>query len=92
MAARIKEFAGQVSHADPGDLPDGASQSQVNVVTNVPGKLLVRPGLQPVTFGNDDASDTAQDVIGMYNYQHPRGDIIVFQLADGTVSGGRSVS
>ena len=47
---RISNFLGQVSNADSGDIPAGASQSQKNVSTTTAGELRVRGGIQPVSF------------------------------------------
>lgn len=49
---RMEEWKGQVSNADAGDLPPGATQSQVNFRTRRPGLLEIRYGLKPAEFEN----------------------------------------
>lgn len=49
-SVRIDQFGGQVSNANPHDLPPGAAAVQVNLVCNVPGELSTRLGLREITF------------------------------------------
>lgn len=49
-SAEHRDFQGQVSNADPHDIPVGAAQVQVNVNCVTPGQLQVRGGLRAVTF------------------------------------------
>lgn len=49
---RIKKWLGQMSNADPHDLPPGAAQVQENLVSTTPGQLEPRLGCRVVTFEN----------------------------------------
>ena len=46
----IRDWQGLITNADRRDLPPGAGQVQVNLVSNVTGELKVRRGLVPVRF------------------------------------------
>jgi hypothetical protein len=48
--ARVNDFQGVIESADPGDIPSGASQMQVNVASRRVGLLESRPGFLPVAF------------------------------------------
>lgn len=49
---RVEKWLGQMSNADPHDLPPGAAQIQENVVSTTPGQLETRLGWRAVTFEN----------------------------------------
>lgn len=51
--AVINDFPGQVTNADPRDLPAGAAEEQTNAVSDTIGELRVRLGMRPVTFEED---------------------------------------
>jgi hypothetical protein len=46
----IEKWAGLVTNASPYSLPPGAAVTQVNLQVINPGQLLVRPGLNAVTY------------------------------------------
>ena len=81
---KITNFLGQVSDADPGDLPGGASQSQKNVSTTTAGELKVRGGIQPVTFtSNDTISSSAFNTFQRLCFCKTRfGDLIAVNGVD----------
>jgi hypothetical protein len=46
----IRDFPGYINNLDSMDLPPGAGQTQVNVTSQIQGKLTVRKGYQIVKF------------------------------------------
>tara|TARA_Y100001934_G_scaffold52028_2_gene63554 strand:+ start:5292 stop:8000 length:2709 start_codon:yes stop_codon:yes gene_type:complete len=62
--AKISNFKGLITDADPADVPAGASKEQENVVTSVLGELSPRKGIQPATF-----STTTQIKTGYNTFQ-----------------------
>jgi hypothetical protein len=46
----LRDFGGLATKADRLDLPPGTAADQKNVMSTVPGKLDVRPGLRQVKF------------------------------------------
>lgn len=49
----LRDFPGLVTRSDPGDVADGASRDQVNLTSQRPGELRLRPGYLPLTFQED---------------------------------------
>lgn len=86
---KIQDFSGRVSNLDPQDLPPGAAQSQVNVSTNVPGRLLPRLGIAPLEFSNAAAADAGARTLSAYLYQTPGAEIVVYHLSNGKIKQGR---
>lgn len=52
----IEKWAGLVTNASPYSLPPGAGVTQVNLQAINPGQLLVRPGLNAVTYSGSTGS------------------------------------
>jgi hypothetical protein len=52
-AVVIVDFSGIMNSVDPRDLPEGASEDQVNCCSFRLGELTSRGGLVPVTFEDD---------------------------------------
>ena len=50
QSVELRDFPGLVTNLDPHDLPPGAAQVQINVVSIVSGELQVRLGIKEVTF------------------------------------------
>jgi hypothetical protein len=48
----IRDFRGQISNADPIDVPPGGAVRQMNLSTTKTGVLAVRQGMQPATFAS----------------------------------------
>ena len=46
----IVDFAGMMAAVDPRDLPNGASEEQINASCLIAGELTVRRGIQEVSF------------------------------------------
>jgi hypothetical protein len=44
------DFPGILTNVDPRDLPPGAAEEQINMLSIVSGELRVRAGIQEVTF------------------------------------------
>lgn len=89
--ARIREFRGLVTNADPHDLPPGAAQVMDNITTLVPGQLTVRKGHAETTFANEIA-DVASNVIAMQYFPTSLADFTVYVTASGLVKAGRGVT
>jgi len=49
----IRDFPGQVSDADPHDLPPGGAQEQVNATSAHAAQVRVRGGFLDVSFEED---------------------------------------
>lgn len=49
----IKDFPGMMNGVDAIDLPEGASESQLNVTCLRVGELSIRPGLKKVVFAEE---------------------------------------
>lgn len=49
----ITDFPGLVSNADGSEVPPGAADEQVNLMSHKVGELTARPGLIPVTFEDE---------------------------------------
>lgn len=50
VAQAIRDWSGQISNADPHDLPVGAAQVQINCFQLRTGELRVRRGLRTATL------------------------------------------
>lgn len=46
----IRDFPGMITAADPDDIPDGAAEEQINLVSLVPGQMQTRAGYRLVSF------------------------------------------
>lgn len=46
----LSEFVGQVSHANPHQIPSGAAVEQTNIMSTYDQELKVREGYRLVTF------------------------------------------
>ena len=46
----IRDFPGMITSADPDDIPDGAAEVQVNLISVKPGEMRVRSGYKFVSF------------------------------------------
>lgn len=86
---QIRDFAGQASNPEPLDLPGGAAQLQNNVTTNIPGRLMPRLGISPVTYQNDQSADDGVRCIAAYNYQIPGDEFIIYLNSDGKLKQGQ---
>lgn len=89
--AKIREFKGLVTNADPHDLPPGAAQVMDNITTLIAGQLTARKGHAETTFANE-ISDVASNVIAMQYFPTALADFTVYVTASGLVKAGRSVS
>lgn len=83
------KWLGQISNADPADLPPGAMQSQYNFECIVPGRLTGRKGKRPVVFDNA-ISDTAYTAIAMARFKAGHGDFVVYEDSNGNLKIGRN--
>lgn len=45
-----RDFPGMMTNVDPLDIPEGAARVQVNLTSDRPGELAVRPGAKQVAF------------------------------------------
>lgn len=84
-------FVGLYSNADPHDLPAGAAQILQNIHCLVPGQLTVRKGVQPSTDFTP-SSPTTNDIIGLYGYMRPEGNVILIQDNAGNLKAFRSAA
>lgn len=89
--AKIREFKGLVTNADPRDLPPGAAVTMDNITTLVPGALTVRKGHAETTFANE-ISDVSSNIIAMQYFPTSLDDFIVYTTASGLVKAGRRVT
>lgn len=87
----VNEWKGRVSHPNPKDIPAGGFTDVMNLSTREAGRLQVRQGIQPATFTNAGVAINSQ-IIGIYNFIDDTGEIVIYELADGTVRAGRGVS
>jgi hypothetical protein len=49
-ASVVADFEGLITNTDPRDLPEGASENQINLVCVEVGELRTRLGIKPVSF------------------------------------------
>jgi|2_EtaG_2_1085320.scaffolds.fasta_scaffold02697_7 hypothetical protein len=89
---RVRDWNGIMSDADYQDLPPGAAQWSKNTSCRKPGLLQVRQGLLEVTFdGSSQSTSEANHCIGIATYTHHSGEMILFQLDDGSIQVGRDL-
>jgi len=50
QTVELRDFPGLITNMDPNDLPPGAAQVQINIVSVVAGELQVRQGIKEVKF------------------------------------------
>ena len=95
MPARYKTWLGQVSNADPHDLPPGAGQEQVNMQCIVAGEIRCRQGMVRSTMTQNDGTaeggtSAATDIISMFATPWHAEVLVYYQTSDGEVYLGRN--
>jgi len=50
QSVEIRDYPGLIANSDPEDIPRGAAQMQVNVISLVTGELSTRGGYRTVSF------------------------------------------
>ena len=90
--AELRQWPGLISDADPHDIPEGAAQEVENFSCDVPGKLKVRGGLQPITYS--PAITAVKDILAMYGWRAIAESRAIYLDTDGDVwdGGGSSTA
>lgn len=78
----IDKWAGLVTNASPYSLPPGAAVTQVNLQVLSPGRLVVRPGLNAVSFSSH-AGSTAP-IVRAFRYP-AQTESVVYQNSAGKI-------
>jgi len=96
MADDSKKFYGLITAADPTDLPPGAATTQLNLICEDAGRLTSRGGCRELMFSNQTARvvpadpDTIADIVAMYCFFRPEGNVVVYQDTGGNIRAARS--
>lgn len=89
--ARIADFGGLRTNADPHDLKPGESTVQKNCGGSVRGILRTRYGVKSASFSDgNDSSGSA--VLACLPIQTPSGSRIIYQTSDGKIKYGTNPS
>lgn len=86
----IDKWLGRISNKSPHTNPAAGVECN-NLSTVVPGELRVRKGMRTVTFSNDQAS-TTNDVISMTSFNHPVGQMVIYEDSGGNVRIGKGAT
>ena len=86
-----RAFVGLIPNGDPHDLPTGAFQVLTNAHCLIPGQVTVRRGIQPSTDFTP-ASPTTNDIINLYGYTRPEGNVVLIQDNAGNLKAFRATA
>lgn len=84
------QFSGQVSNADPADIPAGALAALDNWQPLIPGRLSGRKGMVPVTYSNTPGATATADVIAMGVMRMGSQELLVYENDAGELCLGKN--